>query len=66
MCVCLGISFKKCVYITIAFLIVFCLQYCFFQIIALSIEGRRSTNHRRRPNTASYSKVETDDGSTVY
>jgi len=37
-----------------------------FQIIALLIEGRRSTNHRRRPNTSSYSKVETDDGSTVF
>jgi len=36
------------------------------KIIALLIEGRRSTNHRRRPNTASYSKVETDDGSTVF
>lgn len=36
------------------------------KIIALLIEGRRSTNHRRRPNTSSYSKVETDDGSTVF
>ncbi|XP_025415998.1 uncharacterized protein LOC112687485 isoform X2 [Sipha flava] len=36
------------------------------KIIALLIEGRRNTNHRRRPNTASYSKVETDDGTTVF
>lgn len=36
------------------------------KIIALLIEGRRSTNHRRRPNTSSYLKVETDDGSTVF
>lgn len=38
----------------------------YLQILALLIEGRRSTNHRRRPNTASYSKVETDDGTTVF
>ncbi|XP_015367985.1 PREDICTED: putative DNA helicase INO80 [Diuraphis noxia] len=36
------------------------------KIIALLIEGRQSTNHRRRPNTSSYSKVETEDGSTVF
>lgn len=36
------------------------------KIIALLIEGRRGTNHRRRLNTATYSKVETDDGSTVF
>ncbi|XP_050435712.1 uncharacterized protein LOC126842676 isoform X2 [Adelges cooleyi] len=36
------------------------------KIIALVIEGRRSNSHRRRPNVAGYSKVETDDGSTVF
>lgn len=57
---------NKNVFFSLFFIKLFMYYTILFQIIALLIEGRRSTNHRRRPNTSSYSKVETDDGSTVF